>query len=500
MTRSTPKITGGIQKEFKSVGPRVNVRAQYRTAIKTALILLGLVGVAHIGLGSNPIVPALAILTMALAMWPIARYGVNNFGAIILLWIAFRYVGFPMFAKLTLGQALDTNLSQPVEAFATVLLGIVSYLGAIVLANRVSTGKPLINPVTEPRMLLWISFVAFAIGFVANFQPALQSVGSFDDLTIANFFTPFLHLALIAGTAALLVKSGGRKIIDPWTLIIIVTEVAVGFSTGGRAQLIETFLCLILTGAAFKGHFNKKHIGAGVAAFVLLLAITPALLFVRGTSDTLSMYERIGSTIEALTDWEASRAALIDSEAEESVSAGFYLNYYGSPNNIFQRFSLVNDVDALIVGTGNSGVLGFEVLDLATQRVLPRFIAPDKPREYSEGDWIYCEFAFRCLYGNFQTASLIGVSYAAFGWVGVMVIPFFLGLALLLLVKKAVGFNMVGNIWSVFLLVALNNQLVEGGVAPHFAMLFRVVPQIIVVMLALAGLFGTKSIVRRKIV
>jgi len=41
--------------------------------------------------------------------------------------VAFRHVGFPLFAKLGLAQALDTNLDQPLAAFAAVTAGVFAY-------------------------------------------------------------------------------------------------------------------------------------------------------------------------------------------------------------------------------------------------------------------------------------------------------------------------------------------------------------------------------------
>jgi len=93
-----------------------------------------------------------------------------------------------------------------------------------------------------------------------------------------------------------------------------------------------------------------------------------------------------------------------------------------------------------MAGGDSTGKLGFEVIDRAVQRALPRLLVPDKPIDYSEGDWIYYEYGSPYKYGNYMTAPLIGVGYASFGWLGVFVFPFILGSAILLLIKKTVGF------------------------------------------------------------
>ena len=69
LAKSVSTLSGDIH-SFK----RQFSRIQGKYAFKFALAFMLVLGAAHISLGSNPVVPILAILTMALAMWPMARY------------------------------------------------------------------------------------------------------------------------------------------------------------------------------------------------------------------------------------------------------------------------------------------------------------------------------------------------------------------------------------------------------------------------------------------
>ena len=69
LAKSVSTLSGDIH-SFK----RQFSRIQGKYAFKFALSIMLFLGAAHISLGSNPVVPILAILTMALAMWPMARY------------------------------------------------------------------------------------------------------------------------------------------------------------------------------------------------------------------------------------------------------------------------------------------------------------------------------------------------------------------------------------------------------------------------------------------
>ena len=152
-----------------------------------------------------------------------------------------------------------------------------------------------------------------------------------------------------------------------------------------------------------------------------------------------------------------------------------------------------------MLGLISTGKLGFEVIDRAVEHALPRVLVPEKPTDYGEGDWIYYEYLGTYRHGNFLTAPLIGVGYASFGWLGVFVFPFLLGTAILLLIKKTVGFNLGGNVWVIYTIIVVNNQFVEGGASSYVAMLVRQLPQDTLMMLLFAALLGTNWITLRKV-
>ena len=138
------------------------------------------------------------------------------------------------------------------------------------------------------------------------------------------------------------------------------------------------------------------------------------------------------------------------------------------------------------------------MIDRAIQYALPRLLAPGKPIDYSEGDWIYNEYEGTYRYGNFLTAPLIGVGYASIGWFGVFVFPFILGSVIFLLIKKTVGLNILRNIWGIYSFIVVNNQFIEGGTWWNIGMIFRQLPQDAIVMLLFAALIGTNRITFRK--
>ena len=98
-------------------------RRRSRKLARLAFIAILVPAVFHIALGADPLVVFLAFLTVLIGVYAIARPGILNIGAVLVFLVTFRYVGFPMIAKLFMGQPLDSNLYDPLGSFLAVFLG-----------------------------------------------------------------------------------------------------------------------------------------------------------------------------------------------------------------------------------------------------------------------------------------------------------------------------------------------------------------------------------------
>lgn len=112
---------------------------------------------------------------------------------------------------------------------------------------------------------------------------------------------------------------------------------------------------------------------------------------------------------------------------------------------------------------------------------MPRMLSPDKPRDYSQGSWLYERIGLANA-GPFATAPLIGTGYTAFGWTGAFFYPLVLGLVWLLIVKKISGWNLQGNVWAIYLLIRVHDQFVEGSTDAYVLHLLRNLPQDLVLL------------------
>ncbi|MCB2148597.1 MAG: hypothetical protein KQI81_19115 [Deltaproteobacteria bacterium] len=460
---------------------------QGRMLVKGGGIFIGIVCALHLALGANSIVVCTAGLTVLLSIYPVAIYGFLNLGAVLVSLVGFRYVGFPLVAKLSMGQPLDMHLLDPLGSFGIVLSGLIGYLTALRWAARVSVGRPLLQSVSGKSILGRISFLAASIGISANLAVAFRAGENYTGLTIAEFFVHFLHLALISAIARSINYSRGRRNVDAWVCFLLILEIAFSIIHNSRMALMETFVCFIATVVAYENRIKWKQFAA--TAFIIgmmVIFVTPVFLHVRDSRTELSWTQRIGNTIMMVVKWPEAFSNY-QKHRELINRLGWHLNYYGSPQNVFERMTLVNHVDVLKAGSENHGKVGFEDLNLSLKRALPRMLSPDKPVDYSQGSWLY-ERVGLSNPGPYATAPLIGTGFAAFGWVGSFFYPFILGLAWLLIVKKISGWNLHGNIWAIYLLLRVHDQFVEGSSDSYVLYILRSLPQDLVLLCLVSAL------------
>ncbi|MCL1926182.1 MAG: hypothetical protein FWF95_03475 [Syntrophorhabdaceae bacterium] len=454
-------------------------------------------GFLHVAIGSDSLIPLLAITAIMMGVVPVANFGVVNIGAVLVFLVAFRYVGVSLFAKLFFGQALDTNLENPLCAFLAVAVGVAAYFIGFISVNRMNVGLPLLRSITHHGLLRRISYYSFLIGFVSNLECALRVSSSIPVWNISSAFMPFLHLSLISAAASSITRSDERRIFDVWVVVVLAVEIIFSFIQNSRAMIVEVFLALILTDIAFRGKITKKQITSAIIAILLLIIITPVFLVVRNFREDLGWKERIFFTMQVFTRLDEANDSyskylyMLDAEA---LTGKFYLNYYEMPNNLLERVSLVNNTDLFMDGANSIGYVKFEVIGRAIKFALPRFFVPDKPVDYSEGDWLHYYYTGEYRYGNFLSSPLVGVGYVSFGWVGVFVFPLFISIIMFLIIKKATGLDIQNNVWAIFILASINNTFVEGGFQGNMAVILRVLPQEIIVMMIISIFIGINKV------
>ena len=462
-----------VKQRLMNFAPDTN---QGRMFLKIAGGLVILAAGSQLIIGARFVTIFFCAATILLSLLPIAYCGIFNMAAILVALVGFRYVGFPLFAKLTMGQALDTYLLDPTGSFGVVMVGVLGYLGAFSIALKIPLGRPLLERISGQRVLGRILFLAAAVGITANLIVAFRAGEEYTGITVAEFFVSFLHLALITSIARAIVTSDFRKSVNIWVAIVLIAEIAFAMVGNSRMALMDTLLCFVVTVSAFEYKIRlRQFILLTTLIALMVVFITPAFLYVRSFRADLTWTQRIEATIDAFFNWPEAFSVFLNNR-DLSERQGYYLSYYGSPKNAFERMSLVNHVDVLKSGVDIRGKVGVQDIMDAFERAMPKVLAPNKPRDYSTGYWLYNHIGLRSV-GPYATASLIGNGYAAFGWIGAFFYPGLLGLICLLVVRKISGFDLRSNIWAIYLLIRVHNQFVEGSSGAYFVNILRSLPQ-----------------------
>jgi len=445
----------------------------------------------HLIIGANIIAVLSTYIIAILSVKIMLKHSFYNLAAILIFLVGFRHTGFPLFIKLGFGEALDKNLWNPVESFGIVLIGFIGYLIAFHISMKLNFGKPYLVPIISHPELRRISIFSSIIGIIANIDVTVRG-NEHSDSTIPDFFISFLHLGLIASIARNIRFSKGYNI-DGLVFIIFISELFFSMARNSRITFIEIFLCFLVTIIAFGARINwQRFVTASLAITILIIILTPIFLYVRINHSNINLTQNVKETVKTAFNWNEALDYFIE-WSYMSDRIGWYKSYYPNYENIFQRVSHVNNVDIMKSGTEAYGYIGIEDIYLAAQRALPRFVSPDKPVGHSQGSWLLKNLGIEDP-GPYPNAPLIGTGYAAFGWLGAFFYPLTLGLIWLVMIKKLYGWNLHSNIWTIYLLLRIHNEFVEGSSDAYIVSILRVMPQDFCILLLTSIIAKGKSL------
>jgi hypothetical protein len=467
---------------------------QRRQFVKTLGVLTGLACLAHLFIGADPVVVAIAGLTFMLSICPVAMCGFFNIGAVLIGLVGFRYVGFSIFAKLAMGQPLSSNLLHARGAFLVVLVGVVGYLVAFACAYKLNVGRPISRPVNKEMQLGRISLLAGALGVTAALVHFSHVDRAYRGTHVVSFFVNLIDLALICAFARNILRSR-RQIADWWVWLLAGAVALIVLISSSRGLAVAVLMCFVATKTAFGTKIDWRVLCAGAAIMALVvMLVTPVFLYVRGSRTGLTLNQFIGATWRAATDWHGTLSRYLAQSRLQEESQGWFLRYYGSRANILTRLSLVNHVEVLKNGSDSHGRFGLYDLCTAFEKAVPRILAPNKPRGFSQGDWLYATMGIPTHMGGHSTAPLIGEGYAGFGWPGAFCYPFLMGFAMFLFIKKISGWDLRGNVLAIFLLICIQNSFVEGDSSSYIIGVLRILPQDLVLMWLMTRLSAVQFI------
>ncbi len=400
-------------------------------------------------------------------------------------WFALIYMAgnvlVPLVAKTLMGQPLDSHLYAPVLSFAVLAATTTELLAALLLVAHLDVGHPALARVTDARALAWLSWGSFIFGvgfwfLNQHFQdPGGSGFGGF------AVFRDLLLMAVIAQTALILKRTYFRRSIDSRLVLILSVSVALGLLTNSKTYAAYPVVSYFATILFFRRGLPTRHLVvlvAGVAVFVTV--VTPLIQAWRHLG-----IQRM-PTAERVTLMQRNLADLMNGAGFQRYETlarldfrGGYYNYFGGVGRgqmLLGRYASVQQIDPVIAQTRIQGPMGSAAIWPAFFRQVPSMFYPNKPN-FSDAYSILVHFGLvDPAGGKYPTLPLAGQAFAAYGFLGVAVIPFFAFLAVFIALKKF-AWQLYQNVFGVFVLCEFVIVYAsQGDMAQYVGLVIRALP------------------------
>ncbi|HZC68996.1 MAG TPA: hypothetical protein VE201_10300 [Nitrospirales bacterium] len=419
-------------------------------------------------------------------------------------WLAFMFVLgsaiVALVAKTVLRQPLDSHLLAPLESFVTLAAGSAVLLVALLVALTIPVGKPLFHPVSDPRLLRWLSNSTFVLGTLSWYLNRLfQDPGGSGFGGLGDFWN-LLLMAVIARTALVLEVSRGRGSMDSQLLLILAAVIAMGLVDNAKTNVALPVVAYFATSLFYRGGVTRWQTAAGVLGVVLMGAVVGPLIHA---------YRAIG--IQTMP-WQ-QRVQVIQSGLKQAFGSGRFeryqqlasvqfrsstYNYFGNASGqmLVGRYATVQVIDPVIDAVNRRGALGGSVVWPAFARLVPSFIYPEKPR-YPEAYYLLLQLGLNAPGGGkYMNVPLLAQSYAGYGAAGLILIAFSTFLGFLLALKK-LGWELHRNVFAIFFFcvftVVYANQ---GDLLEYAGSVLRSFPLLAAMLWLLIGVYRATHLFR----
>ncbi len=284
--------------------------------------------------------------------------------------------------KAILGQPANTHLQAPLLVISVYAGTAFALLCAVFLTRRlVNTTNGIAEVMHVPKLdfgtsalgcVVMVFFLDFAVGlFGGGFTGAILH-----GLAIVNYFLP---LSILLGTIAAVRNSGGQRSTNPLTLAVLGYATYGGILSFSKQGMFSPFLCWVLGLAWSRFQLRVRHI-VTIAVFAIVA---------QGWMVPLANVGRVDEVNEdrvAVVEHYIQHPILLreTNRERQSAYAGMDVWYYGTPQGIFDRLSMLPNDSQLISYTVNGNYFGYLPIIAYYENWIPHIIAPHK----LEGVWI----------------------------------------------------------------------------------------------------------------
>ena len=289
--------------------------------------------------------------------------------------------------KALLGQPAQSNLQAPLQMMGVYVVAMLGMLLAAFVSRNVATSRDGMAGVFHLRTIDYDSaavgcFMLFLILWSSAFLFSTAPGSLLKALTQVNQFLP---LSIMLGTIAAVRASGGRRSTSWFTLVVLLYSFYLGTTAFSKQGMFTPLACWLI-GIAWTRYSLRLYQIALLIAFAVLAqqVLVPLAGIGRDEMVTGTAEEREQIVEHHLTHIHE----LHQLEAEHSIAGDPDL-YYGTPQGIFDRLTMMPNDAQLMDFTSQGHLFGYLAVRAYFENWVPHIIDPHKLEGVSVGGNTY---------------------------------------------------------------------------------------------------------------
>lgn len=361
-----------------------------RIPISKALIFTLVLVLVELVEGTDPI---FAFLVFCYFMLSVLAFnvagGLTRPSGAYILFYSVLVAGVGLVYKALMGQPAQTHLYTPVLVMGVYTATVAAMLiAAFVTRKFVTTMDGVAGVLHVPRMDLNTSALGcVVIVFLINNAFSIFAGGNGTILHAIAMVNYFLPLSILLGTAAAVRNSNGRRSTSPLTLTALAYSTVYGLLSFSKQGMFSPFVCWVL-GLAWAGfRLRLRHVVAIVVFSVIAQEfMVPLANIGRGEAGGAPNEVRLA----VVEDHILHPLKLKQMNTERAAGySGLDIWYYGSPQGIFDRFTMLPN-DSQLIGYSASGhFYGYLPLIYYFENWVPHILFPNKLQGIVLGGNVY---------------------------------------------------------------------------------------------------------------
>ncbi len=448
-------------------------------------------------LGAEPILLAMAFLSVVIPGAIFYLFGIFNITSIFAAILLMKYGAMPFVIKTLMGERIDVGLWATNESFLILTVGSALVFAALLFANTIPIKKRFLTRKFHNHDLKRYGHVFYFLGLIfgflhIQFKPVILASGQLSS-GFGGFgeFSSLLYLGIILSTA-FLVSVSNKKTIDIKIILMLLGALVLSLLSNTKNQFVLSLIAyaatlFFYTPDYFRSKRGWRHLGYIFFLLIVFVYIVAPLVHITrtiGVSNISTITERVKYVFDNSADVVETAEAVTLSRQDDRV------RYFGVIEGVLvDRLDMIQDMDLVVSRTNQANLIGWQPFLLSFQSITPRFLYPDKP-SYNDIDLIAYNIGLiseqRVLR---RTMGVYAVAYSMFMWPGWILIVFIVYALWFIVLRVIVRPDLRCNVWAIYFLVKYGLVFSESGVQALLGTMMRSIPLDIIIIYLVLRMF-----------